>query len=119
MSALDDIAAERSRQICGEGWTPVHDDAHSIAELAGAAAAYAFAAMWDEGSKARAGLESANPEITKVFHPEMLQILARLWPWDFRWWKPKNPRRDLVRAGALIVAAIDRLDRASVVESRT
>lgn len=33
------------------------------------------------------------------------------WPWSREWWKPKNPRRDLVKAGALIVAEIERLDR--------
>jgi len=34
-----------------------------------------------------------------------------IWPWDGTWWKPKSPRRDLVRAGALILAEIERLDR--------
>ena len=35
------------------------------------------------------------------------------WPhtWDASWWKPKDRRRDLVRAGALIIAEIERLDR--------
>lgn len=33
------------------------------------------------------------------------------WPWGAEWWKPKEPRRDLVRAGALIIAEIERLDR--------
>lgn len=33
------------------------------------------------------------------------------WPWAVRWWKPKDPIRDLVRAGALIAAEIDRLQR--------
>ena len=31
--------------------------------------------------------------------------------WDSEWWKPKDRRRDLIRAGALIVAEIERLDR--------
>ncbi len=35
------------------------------------------------------------------------------WPWSSKWWKPKDRRRDLVRAGALIVAEIKRLERAS------
>lgn len=29
-----------------------------------------------------------------------------------KWWKPKSQRENLVRAGALIAAEIDRLDRA-------
>ena len=35
------------------------------------------------------------------------------WPWDSGWWKPKNRRHDLVRAAALVVAEIERLDRKS------
>jgi len=35
-----------------------------------------------------------------------------MWPWDRAFWKPKSRRRDLVRAGALILAEIERLDRA-------
>jgi len=33
------------------------------------------------------------------------------WPWNMVWWKPKNYRRDLVKAAALLVAEIERLDR--------
>ena len=29
------------------------------------------------------------------------------------WFKPTTPRRDLVKAGALIIAEIERLDRAT------
>jgi hypothetical protein len=36
-----------------------------------------------------------------------------LWPWHDDWWKPKDRRRDLIRAAALIVAEIERLDRAA------
>jgi hypothetical protein len=36
------------------------------------------------------------------------------WPWDLKWWKPTTPRRDLVKAAALIVAEIERLDRAAL-----
>jgi hypothetical protein len=37
-----------------------------------------------------------------------------LWPskWAEHWFKPKDPRRDLVRAAALCIAEIERLDRA-------
>lgn len=33
------------------------------------------------------------------------------WPWERSWWKPTERRRDLVKAGALIVAEIEHLDR--------
>ena len=36
------------------------------------------------------------------------------WPWDAEWWKPTDRRRDLVKAGALILAEIERLDRATL-----
>jgi hypothetical protein len=37
--------------------------------------------------------------------------IPALWPWGAHWWKPKTGRRDLVRAAALLVAEIERLDR--------
>jgi hypothetical protein len=41
-----------------------------------------------------------------------IQPAEEAWPWSFSWWKPSlGPRRNLVRAGALIVAEIERLDR--------
>jgi hypothetical protein len=84
--AVEDIALERKRQVTVEGWTPEHDDEHAGGELASAAAAYAL--------HSRSG---AGPH--------------GWWPWSGEWWKPKGRRRDLVRAGALIVAEIERLDR--------
>lgn len=95
---IAEIAAERKRQIEAEGWTPEHDDAHDKGELARAAAAYA-----DHASRFRDAKELGVAYATKATPP--------LWPWAPRWWKPKNPRRDLIRAAALIVAEIERLDR--------
>lgn len=91
MSAIDDIAAERQRQIETEGWTPEHDDTHTKCEMACAAACYV---LWTEAYP--------NPGEPP---PD--------WPWDANWWKPTHYRRDLVKAGALIVAEIERLDRAA------
>ena len=87
--AVLDVAAERRRQIEAEGWTPEHDDEHGAGEMAAAAACYALNA-------AGCGCE-----------------VARNWPWDRSWWKPSTARRDLVKAGALILAEIERLDRAA------
>lgn len=91
MPAIDDIAAERQRQIDAEGWTPEHDDEHTDGALAKAAACYAAPRM------------HADPRIATPIG----------WPgdWDFKWWRPTDRRRDLVKAGALIVAEIERLDR--------
>ena len=88
--AVLDVAAERRRQIEAEGWTPEHDDEHSVGELAKAAACYVLVS---------AGF---NPDAT-----------INVWPWHRLWWKPSDKRRNLVKAGALILAEIERLDRAA------
>ncbi|MBB3591696.1 hypothetical protein FHX08_002040 [Rhizobium sp. BK529] len=99
-TALLDVAAERRRQVEVEGWTPAHDDRHTDGSMAQAAAAYALKARSDES------------------HANGVRIRPPyLWPdsWHVSWWKPKDRRRDLVRAAALIIAEIERLDRAAVV----
>lgn len=99
-SVLDEIAAERRRQVEAEGWTPQHDDEHKAGELADAAACYAATTRAFQCEQ-RAGREY-----------EPFAVYRDLWPWDDEWWKPKTRRRDLIRAAALIVAEIQRLDRA-------
>lgn len=86
------IAEERKRQKEVEGWTAENDKKHSNGELATAAVCYALPAMNRYSS-------SWRPDIP-VF-----------WPWENKWWKPTpNDRlRELVKAGALIAAEIDRL----------
>jgi hypothetical protein len=93
-----EVLLERRRQVSAEGWTAEHDDEHGRGEMAMAAACYAsFAAL---------GSVDAAESVRAAF------LVDELWPWDFQWWKPKDRRRDLVRAAALIVAEIERLDRA-------
>lgn len=93
--ASDDVLAERQRQIEGEGWSAEHDDLHKHGDLAGAAACYTL--------NAAIGLVDGAPHCPA--EPCMF------WPWAREWWKPKDPRRDLVRAAALIIAEIERIDR--------
>ena len=97
-AALRDVVAERRRQIAAEGWTPEHDDAHDDGELALAACAYALPDFQRHRVETVTALGTA-------------QLWQRLWPWAREWWKPKGLRSDLVRAGALILAEIERLDR--------
>ena len=106
MTALEDIAAERRRQINDENWSVAHDDHHHRGELARAAAAYAYNSTLfpDEAEKHRRTIRRGST-------PGMFSVIAWLWPWSGTWFKPKNQRRALVRAGALIVAKIERLDR--------
>jgi len=79
------ILIERLRQIKTEGWSPEHDDQYTKFELLMAAEAY-------------------------------LTGCADEWPWDPEWWKPTPGDRikELVKAGALIAAEIDRLQRKEV-----
>ncbi len=93
------IMAERERQISQEGWTPEHDDNHGNGELAIAAACYARFA---------ADTAYLGGNATRRLSP------PKDWPWDHEWWKPHASIHDLVRAGALIAAEIDRLRRASM-----
>jgi hypothetical protein len=99
--AAHDVIAERQRQVSAEGWTTEHDDEHCDGELAFSAAAYAnhSAIFRDAGAL---GMTYK----TKAYPPN--------WPWAREWWKPTTPRRDLVKAGALILAEIERLDRATL-----
>ena len=94
--AAADVLAERQRQVEVEGWTPGHDDVHGAGELAEAAACYALHAHVPTESKAK-------------YKPSY-------WPWARKWWKPGDARKDLVKAGALILAEIERLDRRAEAE---
>jgi hypothetical protein len=93
-----DVLAERQRQVESEGWTPEHDNEHADGSLALAAARYALAGSSD----GRTIGDELDPSLS-----------ARLWPrsWHASWWKPKDRRRNLVRAAALLIAEIERLDR--------
>ncbi|HGF5559756.1 TPA: hypothetical protein ACF210_004820 [Klebsiella quasipneumoniae subsp. similipneumoniae] len=100
-AAAADVLAERQRQVTAEWWSFKHDDQYKNTELAFAASCYAFhaaAASWD--------LEDDG--IPYDSHP-----VPKQWPWDPSWWKPTDARRDLVKAGALILAEIERIDRAA------
>lgn len=96
--AANDVLAERNRQVYVEGWTPEHDDKHNTGEMARAAACYAL----------------SGGRLEEDEQDRMPLIAARYcWPWAWSWWKPKDRRRDLVRASALLIAEIERLDRAA------
>lgn len=89
------IADERRRQQEGEGFDAKHDDVYVNDELACAAYCYLQAVV----SKAPQGLQPWR------------------WPWSRSWWKPckDDPIHNLVKAGALIAAEIDRRIRKVVV----
>lgn len=93
MNGAEQITAERRRQVDQEGWSPSHDATHSHGELLRAAIAYLEAAYG----------QGVGREVTS--RPPMG------WPFGEMWWKPSDATRNLVKAGALIAAEIDRLQR--------
>lgn len=101
-----EIALERERQQTQEGWSTKHDDAHKNGEIAKAAACYALGTC-------ELGGYVGGPE--GVWGRITASVILKLWPseWSTRFWKPKTTRRNLVRAAALLVAEIERLDRAN------
>ena len=107
LTGIELIAKERQRQIDEEGWTAEHDDLHSDGEMAQAAAVYAT-----------------------VTQENLIRVLDHDygdgWPWDLEWFKPYRETdgpfcpqsipgvdrvRCLFKAGALIAAEIDRIER--------
>jgi hypothetical protein len=91
------IAAERRRQFAVEDYDANHDNEHANNELARAAAYYAL------------------PAPLRPKHPNPM------WPWSVSAFKPGSGIagriRDLEKAGALIAAEIDRIQRMSVGEA--
>lgn len=90
-AAAKDVLTERSRQVKAEGWTPKHDDQYTEQQMPRAAATYVLACL--------PPYKDQTPD-------------SYAWPWDRSWWKPSTPRRNLVKAAALLLAEIERLDRA-------
>ena len=99
-SAIELITLERMRQIEQLGFDAAHDDMHKLGQISEAGACYAKVAS--------AQTRGASAE---EFTADMM-ISEGAWPWDEEWWKPsESPIRNLVKAGALIVAEIERLQR--------
>lgn len=95
--AARDVLAERQRQIEVEGWTPEHDDEHVNDEIAAMAAFYAMPPGAREWSAEDTGYGDTFGEA----------IIPEGWAA-----KEGDRRRELIKAGALILAEIERLDRA-------
>jgi hypothetical protein len=101
--AARDVLAERQRQVTVEGFTAQSDDTYDDGTLSSAAVAYASYAAdmihpfsLGDGDRDREG----RPPLS--------------WPWARGWWKPVSPRRALVKAAALLLAEIEKLDRKAV-----
>lgn len=95
------VIAERKRQIEVEGWDAHHDDTeHVPGALAQAGSAYA-----------RRAHVHLDPDTAGAFARAPRLFMPNEWPWESEWFKPTGFRRDLVKAGALIVAEGEKFDR--------
>lgn len=112
MTGSEIIAAERQRQIEAERWTPEHDDQWAEGELTQAAVCYTQFAMW--GCHGRGEVRDM---IRRGWKPGYVHIRGERWPFDSSWWKPAHGNDingrilELAKAGALLAAEIDRLQR--------
>lgn len=94
------FGAERRRQVAEEGYDFDHDDAHDQGELAQAAAAYCIAHSAIAPQRAKAAARNSWPwrkadhSVSDTFKPS------------------EDAERDLIKAGALILAEIGRIRRA-------
>jgi hypothetical protein len=88
--AVIDVLAERERQILQEGFSPLRDDGYRHGEMSTAAACYAMMGRFHYPTPGKPPIQ---------------------WPWSKDWWKPSSYRRNLVKATALLLAEIERLDR--------
>src|SRR5690349_17173691 len=94
-NAIGLIAAERERQIKEEGWSLAHDREHTDGSLAHAAAAYAM----------------GGGRVENIDGSRVIDIWATSWGAEDDAIKGKPRLRQLVIAGALIAAEIDRIQR--------
>lgn len=90
------IADERQRQVHTEGFSAENDANYEAGVLANAALAYLQVSVMDLAAGGRAHIATGSP--------------PACWPWHRLYWKPRDARRDLVRAGALIAAQLDVID---------
>lgn len=93
---LADILNKRRRQVVVHGYGRLHDDAHSSGEIAVAAIPYIQAAYAEY-------LGFTTQELT-VF-----------WPWEGTPNLQQPTRELLLNAAALLVAEIERIDRAALI----
>lgn len=95
------ISIERKRQIEKEGWTPSHDDEHIHGALSAAGASYAINAS-----------ENIDRDVVGI-----VDTIEKPndWPFLSKYWKPtpNDLVKQLAKAGALIAAEIDRINRDS------
>jgi len=102
------ILEERQKQI-DKGYDVNHDMYHDFRELVQAAKTYIDAAILTTKSKEIGNSDKASIFWHKDNEPFEWKYLKLGWPWEEESFKPTTPLKDLIKAGALVAAAIDRL----------
>ena len=80
-----EVVAERQAQLA-KGFDEGHDDKYDQDELLNAGICYASNKDETAGKPVK-------------------------WPWHYKWWKPANRRRNIIRALALLLAYVESTDR--------
>lgn len=107
---IDLIAEERQKQI-NNGYDSNHDSQHDFSELVSAAKTYIDAAILTVKSEEIGNSDEASISWHKDNEPFEWKDLKLEWPWEEETFKPTTSLKDLIKAGALIAAAIDRLQK--------
>lgn len=94
MNGLQLIQAERTRQVEVEGWTHEHDDEHG------------GRALWHAAECYEAG-QAEGMYVTRAEDGRPLTAQALEWPWERDYFKPAAGPRNLIRSGALFLAAAE------------
>lgn len=117
-TGIELIAEERQRQIDREGYDCAHDNEHTEGQLVRAAICYAterkfYLEKRDSEHRERETIVQLPDKEGNMKPHQVLPPIYGEWPWGLEYWKPTpNDRvKELVKAGALIAAEIDRLQR--------
>lgn len=112
-TGIELITEERDRQISQEGWSVNHDQEHILGELAQAAACYALPPQRVVMSQPPVVNNPRSVDDVQYGPAEEAKPGQIHWPFESEWYKrtPENRVRELTKAGALIAAEIDRLQR--------
>lgn len=114
MNGVELIAVERERQVEVEGRTLKHDDRHHKDELARAATCYAMPEPIFVKREGKDGVTFRTPW-PRAYHSSWSERGDGWYPWR----KSETDRlTELVRAGALVAAEIDRLQRLAAKEGK-
>ena len=111
-TGIELIAEERQRQI-NNGYDSNHDLQHDFRELTDAARTYIDAAVLITKSEEIGNSGEASISWHKDNEPFEWKYLKLGWPWEEESFKPTTSLEDLIKAGALIAAAIDRLQKSN------